>query len=379
MSAELTSAPSSVESPPSALAVLRALQFPLALFVFSRVAIVAVNWIGLTLDTRLHRRGNPFELPGVQALCWWDCGWYVGIADNGYQQLVSANFFPLLPLLGAAVHRATGLATPLSVILIANLAALGAYIFVYKIFRELEDEATARNGTALLAAFPFAFFHAAGYPESLMVFFTALAIWLGLRAKHLSAGLALGLGIVARHLSVMAGLSLALLHVQQRGLAPKRLLFHRAFLGLLVPFLFPAAFFFHLSRRFGDPNTWWHARTRGWGEQAWAGIPEWLARDWPPEVDLYVGFSLIPAVGALLLLSRRRWWPLAPFGLGLMIVLWSVGIMGLGRYSASCWPAFLPLGALLARRPAFAIPVLCGLAMVQGMFLFLYGHSHPIS
>ena len=66
------------------------------------------------------------------------------------------------------------------------------------------------------------------------------------------------------------------------------------------------------------------------------------------------------------------------FGLALSVTLFSVGMWGLGRYSASCWPAFLGLGALVARRPTLAMLMLCAFAVCQGLFYHLHIHQYPV-
>jgi hypothetical protein len=48
--------------------------------------------------------------------------------------------------------------------------------------------------------------------------------------------------------------------------------------------------------------------------------------------------------------------------------------MGLGRFSASCWPAFLPLGWFAARRPAVGMPLVAVFAMAQGFYFYLWSH-----
>ena len=37
------------------------------------------------------------------------------------------------------------------------------------------------------------------------------------------------------------------------------------------------------------------------------------------------------------------------------------------------------LGRLLARRPAWEVPVIAASALLQGMFFYLYVHSYPIN
>ena len=102
---------------------------------------------------------------------------------------------------------------------------------LYRLVTFLEDEAAARWTLLLFISFPFAFFQAMAYPESLMVLFTALAVYLALRGRHLWAGVALGVGVLARHLSFFAGGSLLVAQLKQRP-SVRRFLLSPGLLGL---------------------------------------------------------------------------------------------------------------------------------------------------
>ncbi len=352
---------------------------PLALFVFTRVAIFGVTGMSLTLDPRLHRPGGPLALPALEGLCRWDCGWFHRIALDGYALPNYSNFFPLFPLLGRAVHELTGLPIPLALILISNLCGLLGLMAVYWVFQQ-ESPEVATTGTALLAAWPFSFFHAAGYPESLMLASSAGAIALAYRRRHLAAGAVLGLGILARHLTVIAGVALLVAQLRERGWRPRNFILHRDFLGLVIPLAMVGVYFAYLGVRFDDPLLFWRARSAGWGDAAWHGIVTYFSSaGWEPQIHYYVVLSLIPGVGALLLLRKPAWWILAGYGVTLMVALWSIGLMGLGRYTQACWPAFLPLAVALEKRPGLKAPVLIAFALVQGLFLYLHVHSYPIN
>ncbi|MFY0568441.1 mannosyltransferase family protein [Archangium lansingense] len=379
-----TDVPVTGESPPPATAWsrLRALgaqvAFPVGLFLFSRLALLLIARVSLVLDDRLHRPPYRSVGPvGLEAFCRWDCGWYSEIAQQGYTRPQATNFFPLLPLLGRLVRDVTGLSTEVSLVVVANIAGLLALVVLHRLFRELEGEDAARTALLLFTAYPFAFFHSAGYPESWMVFLTALAVALSLRGRHWSAGLTLGVAGLSRHLSLVAGLSLFFQQLRSRG-GGVRALWHRDLLALLLPLLLTSLYFLYLWRTFGDPQLWWKVRASGW-DGAWAGLGHWLRGNWAPEVSVYVAASFIPGAGALLLARHRRWWTLAAFAIPLMLVLWTVGLVGLGRYSAAVWPAFLPLGAWLSRQPALRGPVVLGFALFQGMLVFLFVHSYPIN
>ena len=55
-----------------------------------------------------------------------------------------------------------------------------------------------------------------------------------------------------------------------------------------------------------------------------------------------------------------------------------VGFWGLGRYSASCWPAFYAMGLLAAKRPTLFTVLLAMLAMFQGLFFYMFSHAEMI-
>ena len=97
------------------------------------------------------------------------------LANHGYVHEGYTNFFPLYPLLVRVLHEVTGLHIDLGLILVPNLAALGGLLVLYRLVAFIEDESAAKWTLMLFISFPFAFFQAMAYPESLMVLFTALA------------------------------------------------------------------------------------------------------------------------------------------------------------------------------------------------------------
>ncbi|MBC8106485.1 MAG: hypothetical protein H7Z14_07845, partial [Anaerolineae bacterium] len=349
---------------------------PIAIFIISRVLIFSVTGLTLHFDRTTHNAQAPVDSNlVVQGMTRWDGGWFIRIAQNGYVERADTNFFPLFPLMGRWVSRISGLSIPASMVLCANVCSLAALIVVYRIFTELDGERVATAALALVVAWPFSFFYAAAYPESIMMLSTAGAIWLAMRRRHLSGGAVLGIGILARHLTALGGLTLLAVQIKERGLHPRRLIFHRDFIGLLLPLAMLSFYFVFLQSQFGDWRIWMRARS-DWGSSAWWGVYEFFtqASVRKPEIVFYLVLSIIPGLGAALLLTRRRWRMLAPFAIALMLLLWFCGIAGLGRYSSSCWPAFLPLGAWLATRKVLLICAICVLAICQGMMLYLFVH-----
>ncbi|HEX6836201.1 MAG TPA: hypothetical protein VF334_06485, partial [Polyangia bacterium] len=130
---------------------------------------------------------------------------------------------------------------------------------------------------------------------------------------------------------------------------------------------------------FHDALWWLHAR-KLWGWHASLNVVRGL-RHWHDNARMlvvYPVFALIPAAGVVALVVERRWWPLAAIALPTFALFCVMGAYGLGRYSASTWPAFLPLGVWLSRRPAWQTPTIVVLALFQGLFLHLFLHSYEL-
>jgi mannosyltransferase PIG-V len=362
--------------------------FPFAVWLTSRAVLALASWVGMSVEGRLlvpFQAGNLY--PGVPALegwCRWDCEWFLAVARGGYANGSETNFFPLLPLLTHALWLVMGIPHHWGILLVSNAACLAAYVVLYRMFRRLADQDGARWGVALFAAYPFAFFHAAGYPESLMVLLSALAIDLALRGRHLNAGLVLAAGVLARHLTLLAEAGLLVAQVQQRP-SPGRFFKNPAWLALALPVVSILGFCLYQKIVWGNFLAFYEARAL-WGPLAnWSLWDHLLGQGALSRYRLhlvlmstYLPFAAMTAAGVLLTVRRRSAWPVAAFGLVLSVVIWAVGLWGLGRYSASCWPAFLGLGALAARWPMLGPLLLTGFAVFQGIFFFLFMHQYPV-
>jgi hypothetical protein len=363
--------------------------FPILLFLCTRIALLGFSHIAMTLTPDLWdaRGSREFlqQFPALDGLCRWDCEFfYKEIARVGYWKARATIFFPLYPMLARAMHEVTGIHLHLALLIVANTASLGALLVIYRLFAILSGEDAARWGLALFVAYPFAFFQAAGYPESLMIFFSALAILLALRGNHIWAGVALGFGVLARHLTLLAGTGLLAAQLRQRGIHPKRFLLSPAILGLVVPWLFLGLYCLYLDIKFDNPLAFWAARDE-WGGLAWWGIMDLLTTKecsgCVPHLQVmraYLVFALIPSVGVIALVTKQQWIELALFAIALMVIVLLTGMWALGRYSASFWPAFLPLGVWLSKQPNLQGPVIVMLALFQGLFFYLFALQFPI-
>ena len=125
---------------------------------------------------------------------------YLALARDGYTDQNSV-FPPLYPLLIRGAGGVLGLlgvpqaaANLLAALLIANLAALAAFVLLHHVTSQELDRKAANRALVYLAFFPAGFFLFAGYTESLFLCFALGAVWAMRRARPGLAGL---LGLLA--------------------------------------------------------------------------------------------------------------------------------------------------------------------------------------
>jgi hypothetical protein len=178
-----------------ALPALRASALP---FLVSR-AIVLVALGAARFSASTFKLGAAARAASRAGLLGWDAAWYERIAANGYAGRGNAalRFFPLLPVLARSFRAVPGMTAGMSVILVANVASLAAFVVLYRLVMfEIGDEACAHRAVWLLALSPPAFVLVMGYAESLLLP-TSLVAFLGLRQRRyvlaICAGFAAGL------------------------------------------------------------------------------------------------------------------------------------------------------------------------------------------
>ncbi len=344
--------------------------WPVGIFFVARGSLIFAAWLQQLLtpiaDSTLL--GN---------FCQLDCHFFVSLVNDGYAgDFGRTNFFPGFFLLVRAIHLVVPIDVALLCVLVANAASLASFIVIYDFFCELSDRASAQFALAAFAFYPFAFFHAVGYPESLTVLLTALALRASARGRPLFAALALGAGVLIRHLAGLAWLSL-LADAWRRNPTRRAFLTDWRSYTLLLPVAAGLAFVAYCWIDFGSP--WAFLRGRGnWGQMAWRGIDAGVIAGSNPIYFLlrsYLVIGLVPTDGTIALLREPRWRTLGWYAASLLLMNVSIGILGFGRYSAECWPAFLPVGVWLQRRPSLA-PLLIGVAaLLQISFFNLHAHG----
>jgi hypothetical protein len=189
----------------------------------------------------------------------WDSGWYLHVAEDGYDSRQAAAFFPLYPLVVRAVTVVTG-STVVAGVLVSLAAAGIAAVVLTALARPLLGERGARESVLLLALAPTAFVFTALYSDGLFLALSAGAFLAAVRGRPWLAGLLGGLAVGTRIMGLALLPALVLL-LWPRGRSPREL-------ARLVPLLaLPAAvglFALHLERRLGDWNAFADAQSEFW-------------------------------------------------------------------------------------------------------------------
>jgi len=124
-----------------------------------------------------------------QAMCKWDCKWYLTIVQNGYDEhlrtspklwkgLANWAFFPLYPYVVRFIASVSGLSPVIAGGLLNQLFIFIAIIIFYKYLRLFVDDHNARFGVLLLAFSPFSVYFISLYTEALFLLLSLSAFYL---------------------------------------------------------------------------------------------------------------------------------------------------------------------------------------------------------
>jgi 4-amino-4-deoxy-L-arabinose transferase-like glycosyltransferase len=183
---------------------LRGLPPPITVFLWSRLLIWATAlyaWIWF-----VPRPPSPPADLGYVTELWSraDAGWFVAIAEHGYQRNGGAVFYPLYPLAIGLLGRAFGGYYVTAGIVVSLVCCAGAFLLLYRLALPRLGAAGARRALLYLALFPMSLFLQAVYSESLYLVCCLGAFVLAERRNWLAAGIVTGLAMLTR----IAGLAL---------------------------------------------------------------------------------------------------------------------------------------------------------------------------
>lgn len=174
------------------------------IFIATRLLLAFITYVAYILLTAAKYSNTPVNAAALFS-SWnhWDAANYVRIAQYGYER-VDLAFFPLFPLLIAAIGHLLGSWSYLLVgTLISNAALFGMLCVLYYLAADIAGDEIAQRSLLYVCIFPTAFFFFAAYNESLYLLF-ATATFLALyKQRWWLAGLMGLLAAITRSAGVL--------------------------------------------------------------------------------------------------------------------------------------------------------------------------------
>ncbi|MET9954642.1 mannosyltransferase family protein [Streptomyces sp. NPDC006339] len=338
---------------------------------------LAVRLLGLLVLARwTHLKGHGVW-PTIATS--WDSGWYLGIADHGYDQELGTRtnhnnlaFFPLYPVLIKAVAAVTPGSRASVALVLAVLCSLVAALGVFAVGDQLHGPRTGAVLTVLWGAAPAAVVQWMGYTESLFTALVAWSLYAVLDGRWTwAAGLAVAAGLTRpTGIALAAAVSVTALLAARRATGRARAVALAAACAAPLGWL---GFVGWVGLRLGRWDGYF-AVQRTW-ENEWDGgvrtlevLRELLVYSRRPHLFLVAVSVVLIVFTALYVLSLvdRQPLPLLVFsGVLLLVVLGSGGVyFPRARFLLPGFPLLLPVALAVARaRLPVAALVLGGAAL----------------
>jgi hypothetical protein len=331
----------------------------------------------------------------------WDADWYLNISRLGYFSDQATAFFPLYPLLIAALTAAGGEASrPVAAMLVANLFSLAAFVGVGLLAAHELGAASAARAVLVVAAYPLALFLAAPYTESLFLAFAVFTLLWARQGRWRLAAAAAFLGALTRPTGAILLLPLLVEFGRQhdwiewlRAGRPRLRPSGRTLVdGVLAVGAVPLAFAGYMAflwLQFGRPLLFLDVQ-----RQYWVRMPlapwDWFRAVFGQLVsDPTLGYwqaLLVLNLGMLILFTALTMfgWKRLPLSFNLyMVALLYLCVAtpnlsnldplsSVSRFLVVAVPAFLVLAVWLRGRPWLQTLVLGGGFMLQAVFLTLF-------
>ncbi|WP_433054637.1 glycosyltransferase family 39 protein [Dactylosporangium sp. CS-033363] len=348
----------------------RALLVGFGIFAASKIALAVVTafaWIG-------EKRPNvTATYLAAQWASQWDSKWFVDIAQRGYYpepDKAPAAFFPMYPMLIRGLTPICFGKPWVAALLVANLAAFGALVVLYRLTEREFDRVIAGRTVFYLVAFPTAFFLTAAYNEGLFIGLMLATLYC-LRQQHWWwAGAFGGLAVFTRSAGILLAGAFVWEYVRVNRFRLKR----SALAILLIPVGVAGVAAFSINA-YGEPFAFLKAQ-RYWGRHLdWPWMPVLRGgKSLVTSHGLRFGFSdlwvhnLLELATALMCIAalvlcfvgpwklRRDQWVLPLVGIGLTLLMISFPsshlpypLYSASRFGLEVFPAFMILARIGAR------------------------------
>jgi Gpi18-like mannosyltransferase len=323
-------------------------------FVFIAVAFFIVNQLIEALVIHLFDLRN-------ESLCRWDCGWYSGVMQGGYDRELNTHdssdaanwaFFPALPLAARLINFLIGTSAETALVITSKVFFLMSIFAFLKFAKAYRPDLDSFVVASVVALNPYSIYGNVGYTESLFLFLSCVFFYLLKHGNVIAAGIAGAFLTSSRVVGVFAiGSYLAALW-RERPRGSKA--YERALLGLLLIPLGLTLFMTLLYYRSGDALAFSHI------QRAWARLPgnpffNIVAGLGGQPVDEYYAVLSVLALLVPVYFSFKKNFELALFSLGCTLAPLSTALWAMPRYIFWQAPILLAVALLLKKRIAWVV------------------------
>lgn len=170
----------------------------LAVYLASRIVSIAIFAAVLRRQEVAVWSSSPVETTLGDFLNFWDSAWYARVAKEGYPTVLPVDeagrvaenqwaFYPLHPAITGEIARLTGASYEVVSPLVSTVAAGLAAIVILALFRKFVPPGQAVTALTFVMVFPPAAVFSTGYAESLTLLLQALALYLIIERRYLTA------------------------------------------------------------------------------------------------------------------------------------------------------------------------------------------------
>ncbi|MBI2619080.1 MAG: hypothetical protein HYW57_03270 [Ignavibacteriales bacterium] len=311
----------------------------------------------------------------------WDSIHYLSILKNGYShftpEAMNTAFFPLYPMLGYVVNLLLRMPT-FSLLLVSNVAFFFALTFLVRLVRLDHGDDVAKRTAFYVAIFPFSFFFAGMYTESLFLLTLAATMYYARKGEWVKAGI-WGILLTSTRLVGVAGvLAAGIEYMHQRGWDFRKL--DRYALAIVAMPLGLLGYMLYTHLAFGDFFSLFESSQKGWNRQIawpWVSFQEHITRiqlgtAFP--IFIYnVIFSFL-ALALSMMNFRYLRWSYAILALALVLIPFSSNSLNaIPRYLIIVIPNFILLG-ILGGKKSLDLFITTGSLIFLGCLTVLYAN-----
>jgi hypothetical protein len=298
---------------------------------------------------------------GDEYQCNWDCGWYKGVVQGGYDLEPNAHekgdaanwaFFPALPFVARLVGFLLGSDGGSALVITSKIFFLLSMFAFLKFAQAYRPSLDPMVVASVLAFNPYSIYGNVGYTESLFLLLTCTFFYFLKHGNVIAAGIAGAFLSSTRVVGV--GVAGSYLYVLWRRHPQGAKEYERALLGLLLIPLGLALFMTFLYYRSGDALAFSHIQ-RAWGRLPGNPFAHLIAGLGGSALERYFAIMTVLALLVPVYFAWKRNVDLAMFSLGCTLVPLSTAVWSMPRFIWWQAPVLLAVALLLTKRMAWVM------------------------